>query len=102
MTTPESKVKAYLREQVKARGWRCYVLENPVDRGWPDRMITAPGGFIAFVELKAEEVKHNKAHLRRQLEVRDELCSHGIRARSATGKSGVRELIDELVGLGWP
>ena len=101
--TPEAKVKKYLREQCKARGWLCLPLVHHGLRGWPDNTILGPGGRVAFVEVKAEEVHHSKDHLERQEKVREKLRQLGHFAFLVKGKIQVDGLMSVLThGRGWP
>lgn len=65
-TVRESTIEEYLRKQCKKRGWLCEKFTSPAKRSVPDRIVTAPGGRIFFVELKAPGKKattlQNKDH----------------------------------------
>jgi hypothetical protein len=96
MATPEGKVKAHLKKLCEARGWLCLPLQMPSKRGWPDRTILGPDGWCAFVEVKAEGVKHNKDHIVRQKRWLAMLAALGFPAAMLTGTDEVDAFIAEL------
>ena len=89
--TPEGTVKTYLKEQCEERGWKCLSLVDPTRRAWPDRTILAPNtsGRVGYVEVKAEGVRHPKAHINRQLKRIAELRHDGYFAEMVTGNEAV-------------
>ena len=49
----EKQIEQALVKAVKAAGGMCPKLISPGTNGMPDRMALAPGGRIAFIEVKA-------------------------------------------------
>jgi hypothetical protein len=68
--TLERDVEKALVKRVKELGGTCEKFTSPGRRSVPDRLITMPGGWIIFVELKApgKEPTENQAkdHARRR------------------------------------
>lgn len=100
--TPEAKVKRHLREQCEARGWQCLVLVDTVRKKWPDRTLIAPGGRIAFVEVKATGAPMENNHVREQVRRIQELTALGFPAFLVEGTRGVDVMVSVLIGKGWP
>jgi len=48
----ESEIERELRERVQALGGMCIKVEAIGFRGFFDRLVVLPGGWIRFVELK--------------------------------------------------
>jgi hypothetical protein len=91
--TPEGKVKKYLRDECKKRGWLCVPTTVIGLNGWPDRLILANGGFAAFVEVKAEGASLNTDHVRTQQDRLADLRAYGFTADLVRGKEGVDTLL---------
>lgn len=53
----ESKIEAYLKQQVEAAGGMCLKFVSPGTAGVPDRLVLMPGGKMGFVELKRPGVE---------------------------------------------
>lgn len=51
-TLKESKIEAYLKQQIERLGGKCWKWESPGKRGVPDRIIILPGPVYAFAETK--------------------------------------------------
>jgi hypothetical protein len=49
----ERDIEQYLVKQAKGFGGKAFKWVSPGNIGVPDRIVTLPGGRIAFVELKA-------------------------------------------------
>lgn len=49
----EKDIETYLYNECLKRGWLCEKFTSPGRRSVPDRIITAPGPVIFFVECKA-------------------------------------------------
>ena len=49
----EKQIETYLYNECLKRGWLCEKFTSPGRRSVPDRIITAPGPVIFFVECKA-------------------------------------------------
>lgn len=68
--TLERDVEKALVKRVKELGGTCEKFTSPGRRSVPDRLITMPGGWIIFVELKAPEKEPTenqaKDHARRR------------------------------------
>lgn len=67
----EKEIEKYLVARSKRNGWPCLKYSNPNMVGYPDRLITLPGGFVVWVELKSRGCKPTKI----QQERIDELCA---------------------------
>ena len=103
MPTPETNVKKYFRKVVESIGWTCIPLKAPTKRGWPDQTLFAPGGHVAWIELKAVGAKHSKEHLDRQKRCLDDLKNFGQLAYKVVGNGGVDKLVAYLIyEKGWP
>lgn len=89
-------MKQYLKEQCEVRGWACLPLQMPSKRGWPDRTILGADGCVAFIEVKAEGMKHNPDHIKRQKKWLAHLAARGFYAAMITGNSEVDVLMAEL------
>lgn len=51
-STREDEIEGYLVAQARARGGDALKLRPPKGRGFPDRTVVLPGGWVAFVEVK--------------------------------------------------
>lgn len=60
----EKTIEAYLVKRVKELGGLCEKFTSPGKRAVPDRLLTLPGGYILFVELKAPGKKPTELQLR--------------------------------------
>jgi len=49
----EANLENKLVHEVEKRGGICWKFTSPGTRGVPDRIVLAPGGRVAFVEMKA-------------------------------------------------
>ena len=49
----ESCLENFLVKEVKSRGGICWKFTSPGTSGVPDRIVMAPNGKVAFVEMKA-------------------------------------------------
>lgn len=60
----EKKVEGPVVEHFRRRGCVCLKLNLIGSTGWPDRLILAPGGRLAFVEFKrpGEQLRRNQPH----------------------------------------
>lgn len=109
--TPEGKVKEYLREQCKKRGWECLPLENRQMEYWPDRTIIVPlrrfgsyaPGLTLYAEVKTGNPKKDDRYWG-QKGVIGNLEVSGFFARMVEGKVGVdrfmveaQEYVDDVV-----
>lgn len=48
----EAALESELVRQVRALGGKCEKVQVIGKRGWPDRFVVLPGGYVALVELK--------------------------------------------------
>lgn len=60
----EKVVERKVVEWLRKRGCVCLKLNLIGSTGWPDRLILAPGGRLAFVEFKrpGEQLRRNQPH----------------------------------------
>lgn len=66
----EKEVEQYLSRRIKAMGGRAYKFVSPGNAGVPDRLICLPGGYTAFVELKAPGKKPRALQIAAQGQLR--------------------------------
>jgi len=88
----ERNIESYLRNSVKKIGGVAYKWVSPGNSGVPDRIVIAPGGRLAFVELKAPGRKPTAL----QLVQHDKLRALGWDVRVIDSREGVDDLIKEL------
>ena len=60
----EKTIEKYLVDECKKLGVLCDKFTSPQRRSVPDRVVSASGGRVYFVELKAEGKKPTEAQLR--------------------------------------
>jgi hypothetical protein len=60
----ERDIEAALVRRVKELGGMCEKFVSPSRRAVPDRIVTLPGGYIVFVELKAPGMRPSVAQQR--------------------------------------
>lgn len=90
--TPEGKVKAYLREECKKRGWRCRVLVATHEPRWPDRGIFSRGK-VAWIEVKPDGANLETDRCKGQRDKIKQLIEEGCFAAMVIGKTGVDALM---------
>jgi hypothetical protein len=66
----EKEVEQRLVAAVKEAGGWCPKFISPGTDGMPDRIVLMPGGYIAFVEVKAPGKKPRKLQIRRHVRLR--------------------------------
>lgn len=92
--TRESQIEDHLRRQVKALGGLCEKFVSPNRRSVPDRLVTLPGGWVVFVEVKRPGTKptelQQRDHERRR--------AMGCDVRVVDTKDAVDQLIEEWKG----
>ena len=88
----EAEIEAYLYRQCVKRGWLCEKFTSPNRRSVPDRIITAPGPLIFFVECKAPGKTVT------ELQLRDHVrrMKLGCEVRVADSKQAVDAIIKEI------
>lgn len=59
----EKDIEIYFCKEIGKRKGKAYKFISPTANGVPDRIVLAPGGKIAFVELKAPGKKPRKLQL---------------------------------------
>lgn len=96
MTTPETKVKRYLRLQCQKRGWECYSAPVVGVLGWPDKMIDCHKGVIWFCEVKAAGINHNKQRIELQKKKLRQLHANGHPASFCTGRSEILLMLNQI------
>ena len=67
----ESVVEAYLCKQAKKLGLLPYKFSSPGRASVPDRILLAPFGYLAFVEVKAPGGVCTTAQLREHEKIRN-------------------------------
>ena len=95
--TPEAKVKKYLREECKKRGWQCLPLKGP--RNWQDYTILIPFGVIVFVEVKAQNADLSTDHVNAQKRKINELIDLGFPTymiKGIDGNHGAKDLLARM------
>lgn len=88
----ERDVEQYLVKQTKAAGGRAYKFVSPGNNGVPDRIVTLPGGRIAFAELKAPGKKPTALQINQQRFI----ASLGLPVTVIDNKEDVDELIRQM------
>lgn len=86
----ETSVELQLKRRVQSEGGRALKLA-PFVAGVPDRIVLLPGGWVAFVEVKAPYGRLSKLQLR----WRDILQDLGFRWRVAWDREDVEDIIEE-------
>jgi len=98
----ERDIESYLRDRVKAAGGRAYKFVSPGNNGVPDRIVTLPGGRIAFAELKAPGKKPTALQVNQQRFI----AGQGLPVVVIDSKEGVDDLMNRLSASGgippWP
>ena len=90
----EREIEKYLYDQCKKRGWLCEKFTSPNRRSVPDRIITAHGNIIYFVECKAPGKLPTKLQSRDH-EIR---IAFGCNVRVADSKPVVDAIIKQIEG----
>lgn len=85
----ESKIEKHLRLEVERAGAMCVKFPPLFFRGFPDRIILAPGGACIFVETKAP----GKVPTLVQRKVHDSLRALGFRVEVISSKEEVDSFI---------
>jgi len=88
----ESAVEKFLVEEVARRGGKCEKVRTIGTRGFFDRLIALPIGWIALVELKKPKGGRLSPHQRRRL---DEYAAIGANVRVCRTRAEVLQLMDE-------
>lgn len=88
--TFEKDLERKLVAGVKARGGRSIKIYGVSH--WPDRIVLAPGPFLAFVEMKAPGVTPRKG----QLHVHEMLRGWGFRVEVIDDETGINTLLAEI------
>lgn len=88
----EWKVEDRLFKRVKQQGGLAFKFISPGYAGVPDRIVIAPGGRIAFVELKTTGMKPRKLQVKRI----DMLKKLGCQVYVVDSYESVEEMIKEV------
>ena len=88
----ESKIEAWLNDQIKKLGGKSYKFISPGNPGVPDRIYLLPNGRIYFVELKRIIGKLSNV----QVWQRDQFREMGVEIRVIYGMEQAKEFIKEL------
>lgn len=88
----ESKIEAWLNEQVRKIGGKSYKFVSPGNPGVPDRIYLLPGGKIYFVELKRIIGKLSNV----QVWQREQFQFMGTDVRIIYGMEQAKELVKEF------
>ena len=88
----EAIIEKYLRQECEKRGWLCEKFTSPGRRSVPDRIVTAPGPVIFFVECKALGSKPTKL----QALDHDRRRRLGCEVRVADSKQVVDAIIKQI------
>ena len=91
MSTPEHIIEQYFVQQVKAHGLLEFKFLSGTS-GVPDRILIG-NSQVVFVELKGEGKKPRKLQVYRM----EQIKSHGIPVRVIDSKTGVDNLIKEIL-----
>ena len=95
MKIRESAIEAYLVRRVKQAGGVAYKWVSPGQIGVPDRIVMMPGGWIAFVELKATGGIVNAMQARQHVK----LMKLGMRVLVIDSMAGVDKFVDRMPAL---
>lgn len=88
----ESKIEAWLNDQIKNMGGKSYKFVSPGNPGVPDRIYLLPDGRVYFVELKRIIGKLSNV----QVWQRDQFKQMGADIRVIYGMEQAKEFIKEL------
>lgn len=88
----ESKIEAWLNEQIKKLGGKSYKFVSPGNPGVPDRIYLSPDGQIYFVELKRVIGKLSNV----QVWQREQFKEMGVEIKLIYGMDQAKEFIKEL------
>lgn len=88
----ESKIEAWLNDQIKKIGGKSYKFVSPGNPGVPDRIYLLPDGRIYFVELKRVIGKLSNI----QVWQRQQFKEMGIDIRLIYGMEQAKQFIKEL------
>ena len=90
----ESVIERRLTIETKKCGGMAVKFVSPGFNGMPDRILLMPGGFMAFVELKAPGKKLRPLQERRK----EQLEGLGFRVYVVDGVEQIRNLLEEMGG----
>lgn len=88
----ESKIEAWLNDQIKKLGGKSYKFVSPGNPGVPDRIYLFPQGRVYFVELKRVIGKLSNV----QVWQREQFLSMGVDFRIIYGMEQAKDFIKEL------
>ena len=91
----ENRVEAESNRQAKRRGVWAIKLRWMGGRGWPDHTLFAPGGKVAFLELKKPKGSKDEAL---QPWVQRKLRRLGFRVAKAYTQEEVKAFYNEWLG----
>ncbi|MEF9975010.1 MAG: VRR-NUC domain-containing protein [Clostridia bacterium] len=90
----ERDIERALGENVRRAGGLYYKFTSPGNDGVPDRIVSAPGGRVVFVELKTDAGRLSKLQARQI----DKLMRAGCTVRVVWGARGVEAFTREVLG----
>ena len=89
--TTIGEIEDHLRKKCTEKGWACKKFSGPKKKGIPDCVITAPGGTVLYVEMKAPGKKPTP------LQRNDSLnATHGIHVFVVNSKENIDVLVNTI------
>lgn len=88
--TSEKWLERYLTMRVRLTGGRALKYQNPIETGFPDRLLLYPGGVALWVELKSKGKKPTEMQQHRMGQLR----KLGFRVWVADSKEKIEEIVD--------
>ena len=86
--TTIGEIERHLKKKCTEKGWSYQRFSGPKKKGVPDCVITAPGGTVLYVEVKASGEKPTPLQRNDSLSV-----SHGIHVFVVTSKENIDVLL---------
>jgi|GEM_PF-669489 len=90
----EVSLESRLVHEVEKRGGLCWKFTSPGTVGVPDRLVIAPGGKVAFVEMKAPRGKLQPIQRKRA----DELIARGAKWYLLKSNQDILIFLQEMFG----
>lgn len=87
----EGEIERRLSTGVRALGGTSYKFVSPGNLGVPDRIVIFPGGFVEFVEVKADDGRLRHAQMMQLTRLKD----LGCRIRVLCGTRDVQEYLSK-------
>lgn len=92
----ESKIEAWLNDQVKKLGGKTYKFVSPGNPGVPDRIYLFPNGKIYFVELKRVIGKLSGVQVWQREQFKNMGCDFRVIYGMDQAKGFIKELKNEI------